>query len=122
MLESKGAPKVSIADLARDDMAEAVEDAFRYDRIVLASITYNVGIFPCMEEFLHHLKAKNYQNRTVGLMENGSWAPAAAKLMRAELEGMKNITILEPTVSIRSSLKGETPDSMTQLAEALLRS
>ena len=103
-------------------MAEAVEDAFRYDRIVLASITYNAGIFPCMEEFLHHLKAKNYQNRTVGLMENGSWAPAAAKLMRAELEGMKNITVLEPTVSIKSSLKGETPDSMTQLAEALLRS
>ena len=122
LLESKGAPKVSIADLARDDMAEAVEDAFRYDRIVLASITYNAGIFPCMEEFLHHLKAKNYQNRTVGLMENGSWAPAAAKLMRAELEGMKNITVLEPTVSIKSSLKGETPDSMTQLAEALLRS
>lgn len=120
LLERKGAPKVSISDLSRDDMGEAVEDAFRYDRLVLASITYDGGLFPCMEEFLHHLKAKSYQNRTVGLIENGSWAPMAAKLMRAQLEGLKNVTILEPVVSIKSSLKGETPESMEQLADALL--
>ena len=120
LLESKGAPKVSIADLSRDDMGEAVEDAFRYDRLVLASITYDGGLFPCMEEFLHHLKAKSYQNRMVGLIENGSWAPMSAKLMRAQLEGLKNVTILEPVVSIKSSLKGEMPESMEQLADALL--
>lgn len=120
LLESKGAPKVSIADLARDDMAEAVEDAFRYDRLVLACPTYDGGMFPCMEEFLHHLKAKSYQKRTVGLIENGSWAPMAGKLMKAQLEGMKEITLLEPMVTIKSSLKGETPEAMIQLADALL--
>lgn len=120
LLESKGAPKVSIADLARDDMAEAVEDAFRYDRLVLACPTYDGGMFPCMEEFLHHLKAKSYQKRTVGLIENGSWAPMAGKLMKAQLEGMKQITLLEPMVTIKSSLKGETPEAMIQLADALL--
>lgn len=120
LLESKGAPKVSIADLSRDDIAEAVEDAFRYDRMVLACATYDGGLFPCMEEFLNHLKAKNYQKRTVGLIENGTWAPIAAKLMKAQLEGMKNVTVLEPTVSIKSSLKGEIPETMRQLAQALL--
>ncbi len=120
LLESKGAPKVSIADLSRDDMAEAVEDAFRYDRVVLACSTYDGGLFPFMEKFLNHLKAKNYQKRTVGLMENGTWAPMAAKLMRASLESMKNITILEPTITIKSSLKGEIPESMQQLADALI--
>lgn len=121
LLESKGAPKVSISDLSRDDMAEAVEDAFRYDRLVLACATYDGGLFPCMESFLSHLKAKNYQKRTVGLMENGTWAPMAAKLMKAQLETMKNITVLEPVVSIKSSLKGETPDTMVQLADELLK-
>lgn len=121
LLESKGAPKVSIADLSRDDMAEAIEDAFRYDRLVLACATYDGGLFPCMESFLAHLKAKGYQKRTVGLIENGTWAPMAAKLMKAQLEGMKNVTVLEPVVSIKSSLKGETPETMVQLADALLQ-
>ena len=121
LLESKGAPKVSISDLSRDDMAEAVEDAFRYDRLVLACATYDGGLFPCMESFLSHLKAKNYQKRTVGLMENGTWAPMAAKLMKAQLETMKNVTVLEPVVSIKSSLKGETTDTMVQLADELLK-
>ena len=121
LLESKGAPKVSIADLSRDDIAEAVEDAFRYDRMVLACSTYNMGIFPAMERFLNQLKAKDYQKRTVGLMENGTWAPMAAKLMKAQLESMKNITVLEPVVSIKSSLKGETPETMVKLADELLK-
>ena len=121
LLESKGAPKVSIADLSREDMAEAVEDAFRYDRMVLASATYDGGIFTPMEAFLCRLKSKGYQGRTVGLMENGTWAPMAAKLMKAQLETMKNVTVLEPVVSIKSSLKGETPDAMVQLADALLK-
>lgn len=120
LLESRGAPKVAITDLARDDMAEAIEDAFRYDRMVLACATYDGGLFPCMEHFLGHLKAKNYQNRTVGLMENGTWAPMAARLMKAQLETMKNVTLLEPVVSIRSSLQAGTPASMEQLADALL--
>ena len=121
LLESKGAPKVSIADLSRDDIAEAVEDAFRYDRMVLACSTYNMGMFPAMERFLNQLKAKDYQKRTVGLMENGTWAPMAAKLMKAQLESMKNITVLEPVVSIKSSLKGETPETMVKLADELLK-
>lgn len=121
LLECKGAPKVAITDLSRDDIAEAVEDAFRYDRMVLACATYNMGLFPSMERFLNLLKAKDYQKRTVGLMENGTWAPVAAKLMKAQLESMKNITVLEPVVSIKSSLKGETPDSMVKLADALLQ-
>ena len=122
LLESKGAPKVTIADLSRSDMAEAVEDAFRYDRVVLACATYDGGLFPVMEDFLSHLKAKNYQKRTVGLIENGTWAPMAAKLMKSSLESMKNITILEPTVTIKSSLKGEIPEAMQQLADALINS
>ena len=121
LLESKGAPKVSIADLSRDDVAEAVEDAFRYDRMVLACSTYNMGIFPPMERFLNQLKAKDYQSRTVGLMENGTWAPAAARLMKAQLEGMKNVRVVEPVVSIKSSLKGETPEAMVKLADELLK-
>ena len=106
LLESKCAPKVSIADLSRDDIAEAVEDAFRYDRMVLACSTYNMGMFPAMERFLNQLKAKDYQKRTVGLMENGTWAPMAAKLMKAHLESMKNITVLEPVFSSRTKLAG----------------
>ena len=105
ILEVKGAPKVAITDLARDDMAEAVEDAFRYDRLVLASVTYDGGIFPCMESFIAHLKSKNYQNRKVAFIENGSWAPIAAKKMRAELEGLKNLTFADTTVSINSAMK-----------------
>lgn len=120
MLEEKGAKRVAIADLARDDMAEAVEDAFRHDKLVLASATYDGGLFPCMEDFLSHLKAKNFQKRTVGLMENGTWAPMAAKKMREYLEGMKEITICEPTVTIKSAMKEETLKVMEELAEKLV--
>ena len=120
MLEEKGAKRVAIADLSRDDMAEAVEDAFRHDKLVVASSTYDGGLFPCMEDFLLHLKAKNYQKRTVALMENGSWAPMAAKKMTAILETMKDITIYEPVVSIKSTMKEDTLKVMEELAEKLV--
>ncbi len=119
MLEAKGAKRVAIADLARDDMAEAVEDAFRHDKLVLASATYDGGLFPCMEDFLSHLKAKNFQKRTVALMENGSWAPMAAKKMREYLEVMKEITICEPVVTIKSAMKEDTLVAMEELVEKL---
>ena len=120
MLSEKGAKRVAIADLARDDMAEAVEDAFRHDKLVVASSTYDGGLFPCMEDFLSHLKAKNFQKRTVALMENGSWAPMAAKKMREYLEGMKEITICEPVVTIKSAMKEETLKVMGELVETLV--
>lgn len=119
-LEEAGAEKVAITDLSRDDMAEAVEDAFRYDRLVLAAATYDGGIFPCMEEFLHHLKSKNYQKRTVGLIENGSWAPMAAKNMRGILDTMKDVTVLDTVVSIKSTLKDGDMDAMNKLKDELL--
>lgn len=119
LLKEKGAMKVAITDLSRDDMAEAVEDAFRYDRVVLASATYDGGLFPCMEDFLHHLKAKNYQKRTVALMENGSWAPMAAKKMKEILQEMKEITICEPVVTIRSTMNEDTVKAMKTLCETL---
>jgi flavorubredoxin len=120
ILEAKGAKKVAITDLSRDDMAEAIEDAFRYDEMVLACATYDGGLFPCMEDFLHHLKSKTYRNRTVALMENGSWAPTAAKAMRTMLEQMKDITICDKTVTIRSAVKESTVADMEALAEELL--
>ena len=120
MLEEKGAKRVAIADLSRDDMAEAVEDAFRHDKLVVASATYDGGLFPCMEDFLLHLKAKNYQKRTVALMENGSWAPMAAKKMSAILETMKDITICEPIVTIKSAMKEDDLKTMEELAEKLI--
>ncbi len=120
MLEEKGAKRVAIADLARDDMAEAVEDAFRHDKLVVACATYDGGLFPCMEDFLAHLKAKNFQKRTVALMENGTWAPMAAKKMREYLEGMKEITICEPVVTIKSAMKEDTLKVMEELAEKLV--
>ena len=120
MLEEKGAKRVVISDLTRDDMAEAVEDAFRHDKLVVASSTYDGGLFPCMEDFLSHLKAKNFQKRTVALMENGSWAPMAAKKMREILEGMKEITICEPVVTIKSAMKEDTMKVMEELAEKLV--
>ncbi|MBD5464253.1 MAG: FprA family A-type flavoprotein [Lachnospiraceae bacterium] len=120
ILEKKGAKKVVLTDLSRDDMAEAVEDAFRYDKLVVAAATYDGGIFPCGEKFLMHLKSKNYQKRTVGFMENGSWAPMAGKLMKAICEPMKEITIAEPVVTIKSSMKADTIEAMEQLADALL--
>ena len=120
ILEAKGAPKVAITDLARDDMAEAVEDAFRYDRLVLASVTYDGGIFPCMESFIAHLKSKNYQNRKVAFIENGSWAPMAAKKMRAEMEELKNLTFLNMVVSIKSAMKNADIKQLEALADELL--
>ena len=120
ILEAKGAPKVAIADLARDDMAEAVEDAFRYDRLVLASVTYDGGLFPCMESFIAHLKSKNYQNRKVAFIENGSWAPMAAKKMKAEMENLKNLTFMDTVVSIKSVMKDADVKQLESLADELL--
>lgn len=119
LLEEKGAKRVAIADLSRDDMAEAVEDAFRHDKLVLAASTYDGGLFPPMEDFLHHLKAKNFQKRTVALMENGSWAPQAARKMRELLESMKEIQICEPVISIKSTMNAQTKTLLEELAEIL---
>lgn len=119
MLEAKGAEKVVVTDLARDDMAEAIEDAYRYDRLVVACPTYDGSLFPCMEDFLYHLKIKNFQNRKVGIIENGSWAPQSGKLMSAFFEGMKNITMVEPKVTIKSSLKEDSRKALEALADAM---
>ena len=120
-LEEKGCPKVSVFDLARDDMAEAVEEAFRYGKLVLATITYNADIFPFMKTYIDHLTERNYQNRTIGLIENGSWAPNAAKVMKAEFEKSKNITWLDTTVKIMSSLSEENMEQLDQMAEELCK-
>lgn len=120
-LEQLGCEKVTVTDLARDDMAEAVEDAFRYDRLVLATTTYNSDIFPFMREFIHHLTERNYQNRTVALIENGSWAPQAAKVMTKMLEESKDLTLLEPTVRIQSALSDASREQINALAEALCK-
>ena len=120
-LEEKGCPKVSVFDLTRDDMAEAVEDAFRYGKLVLATITYNADIFPFMKTYIDHLTERNYQNRTIGLIENGSWAPNAAKVMKAEFEKSKNITWLDTTVKIMSSLSEENIKELDQMAEELCK-
>ena len=119
-LREKG-QQVTLHDLARCDMAEAVEDAFRYDRLVLATTTYNADIFPFMKTFIHHLTERNFQNRTLGLMENGSWAPLAAKVMRKMLEGSKNLTFTDTTVQIRSALSEESRAQIRSLAEELTR-
>ena len=119
MLRNKGVENVVITDLSRCDIAEAVEDAFRYDRMVLAAASYDASVFPIMQDFLHHLQAKAFQNRTVGLIENGSWAPTAAKTMRNILETMKNITIVEPVVTIKSVLKETDIPALEQLADAI---
>ena len=116
MLKARGCPKVSAADLARDDMAEAVEDAFRHSKLVLATTTYNAEIFPFMHTFLDHLVERNFQNRTVGLIENGSWAPLAAKIMRAKFERSKNVRVCENVVHIKSALSDE---SRKELADEL---
>ena len=120
-LEEKGCPKVTVADLARDDMAEAVEDAFRYSKLVLATTTYNGDVFPFMKEFIHHLTERNYQDRTVAFMENGSWAPVAAKVMAKMLEGSKNLTYTENNVKIFSALSDESRAQIEALAEELCR-
>lgn len=120
ILEKKGCPKVAISDLAREDMAEALEDAFRYGKIVLAAPSYNASVMPFMEDFLHHLQGKNYQKRTVALVENGSWAPSAAKSMRAVLDQMKEITVIEPVVTIRGAFKESDIAALEAAADALL--
>ena len=119
-LEEKG-QKVALNDLARCDMHEAVEDAFRYGKLVLATSTYNGDIFPFMKEYIHHLTERNYQNRTVGLMENGSWAPVAAKVMRKMLESSKNLTFTDTTVKILSALNADSIAQIDALAEELCR-
>lgn len=121
ILEEKGAPKVVITDLSRNDIAEAVEDAFRYDRMVLAASSYDAGVFAPMDDFLHHLKSKNYCRRKVALVENGSWAPSAARTMKAALEAMNGIELLEETVTIKSTMKADTIEALEKLADALLK-
>lgn len=113
--------KVSVADLRRDDMAEAVEDAFRYDRLVCAAPTYDGGVMPVMSDFLHHLSIKAYQNRIVALIENGSWAPMAGKKMREAFEAMKGITIIDPVVTVESTVKDKTIDDLKALAAELIK-
>jgi len=119
-LEEKGAPKVAITDLTRDDMAEAIEDAFRYSKLIIAASSYDGGVFPPMEDFLNRLSHKAYQNRTVGLVENGSWAPCAARAMKGFVENMKNITICDNTVTIKSTLKDADMDSVSALVDEIL--
>lgn len=111
--------KVSVADIARDDLHEAVEDAFRYDRMVLCAPTYDGGIMPIMEDFINHLRIKTYQNRKVGFVENGTWAPVAGKKMMEEMGAMKNITIIEPLVTVESAVKAKTIENLKLLADAL---
>jgi flavorubredoxin len=118
-LAEKGCPKVAISDLAREDMAECVEDAFRYGKLVLATTTYNADVFPFMREFINHLTERNYQNRTVALIENGSWAPTAARVMTKMLENSKNITFAENKVTVNSALTEENKAQIEALAEEL---
>ena len=120
-LKEKGAPKVVVHDLARADMAEAVEDAFRYGKLVLATTTYNADIFPFMKEYIHHLTERNFQNRTIGLIENGSWAPMAAKIMKGMFDKSKNITFTDATVKILSALNEDSRAQIDAMAEELCR-
>ena len=119
-LEEKGCPKVTVTDLARDDMAEAVEDAFRYGKLVLATTTYNGDVFPFMKEFIHHLTERNYQNRTIGMIENGSWAPVAAKVMTKMLEDSKNITYTQNNVKILCAMNEANKAQIEALANELM--
>ena len=121
ILKEKGAKNVVLFDLARDDMAEAVSCAYRYDRLVLASATYDASLFPCMEDFLYHLKIKNFQNRKVAIVENGSWAPMAGKHIRSYVEGMKNMELVGDTVTIRSTMNAKNVEELNALADALLK-
>lgn len=120
ILEAKGAKKVVVCDLAREDLAEAIEDAFRYDKLVVACATYDAGLFPIMQDFLFHLAHKNFQNKKVAFMENGSWAPTANKKMKEFFEGMKNMTLCENTVTIKSAMKESNIAEMEALADELL--
>lgn len=118
-LKVNGCPRVVVADLAREDMAECIEDAFRHGKLVLATITYNGGVFPFMQTFIDGLKERNFQNRTVGIIENGSWAPIAAKNIKSMMEGCKNLTWAETTVTIKSGVKEETKAQIKALADEL---
>ena len=120
ILREKGEENVVLCDLARDDMGEAIEDAFRYDRMVLAAASYDGGVFLCMQDFIAHLQSKAYQNRTIGLLQNGSWAPSAGKTMRSALETMKNITIVDPMVTITSTMKETDIPNLEALADAMM--
>ena len=120
-LKEYGCPAVEVMDLARDDMAEAVENAFRYSTLVLATTTYNADIFPFMKTFIHHLTERNYQNRTVAFVENGTWAPMAAKVMKGMFEKSKNITFAENTVKILSALSDDSRAQIDALAKELCK-
>ena len=121
ILKEKGAKKVVVSDLRTEDWAEAVEDAFRYSKLIVASSTYNMEIFPPMEQFLHHLNSRNYQKRKVGIIENGSWAPASGKKMKEVLENMKDLEIVEPTITIKSRLKEDDISKLESLADEMLK-
>ena len=121
ILEEKGAKKVVVADLSREDWAEAIEDAFRYSKLVVASSSYNMGIFPPMEHFLKHLKDRNFQRRTVGIIENGSWAPSSGRGMKEILSQMKDLRIVEPMVTIKSRMNEENIKQMEKLADEILK-
>ena len=120
ILKKKGAKKVVVSDLSRSDMAEVIEDAFRYPTVVVAASSYDGGVFPVMHDFLYHLQIKNYQKRRFGIVENGSWAPSAGKVMRSMIEGLKDCEIVEPMVTIRSRMKSADEAQLEQLAESLL--
>lgn len=119
MLKKAGEDKVAVSDLSREDMAEVIEDAFRYDRMILCAASYDGGVFPCMQDFLLHLQSRAYQNRTVGMVENGSWAPCAARVMRNIVDTFKNITVVEPVVTIKSTVKESDKAALSSLAQAI---
>ena len=119
MLKKAGEDKVVVSDLSREDMAEVIEDAFRYDRMILCAASYDGGVFPCMQDFLLRLQSKAYQNRTVGMVENGSWAPCAARVMRNIVDTFKNITVVEPVVTIKSTVKESDNAALSSLAQAI---
>ncbi len=120
ILRAKGAPKVVVSDLSREDMAEVIEDAFRYPTVVVAASSYDAGVFPVMHDFLYHLQIKNYQKRKFAIIENGSWAPTAGKVMRSMIESLKDCEIIEPMVTIRSRMKATDEPLLEQMADALL--
>ena len=119
MLKKSGEDKVVVSDLSREDMAEVIEDAFRYDRMILCAASYDGGVFSCMQDFLLHLQSRAYQNRTVGMVENGSWAPCAARVMRNIVDTFKNITVVEPVVTIKSTVKESDKTALSSLAQAI---
>lgn len=120
ILREKGASKVVVSDLSRSDMAEVIEDAFRYPTVVVAASSYDAGVFPVMHDFLYHLQIKNYQKRKFGIIENGSWAPTAGKTMRTMIEALKDCEIVDPMVTIRSRMKTTDEPLLQQLADSLL--